>query len=367
MKKILITSVGNRVGLAILDSLKPRRAAYRLVGTNSDPTAANNFLVDTTYLVPPSAKAEAFLARMRQILSKEEPDLVFAARDGDLEGLAVLQAEPAFKNIRFISPPAAVVGIVRDKYRTYEFARAHGLPFGESIIDAADLDDLIARKGLPLIGKPRSGHGSVGVTVVRTRDQAHAVLAKGALMLQEFLNVPADLDAGLPDLRLGMPLQYAVGWQRYLSPTAVLDESGQILASSAVGIHMVAGVEIHIAPDDSPACDALVKAYAKALGTLGMIGPFNVQCRRLADGSLVGFEINARFYGTISSRACLGFDAVGIVLDYFLEGRRPAPPQPLAEPCHVVRPLADRVVREADIYKLANDGVWSVSAARSAS
>ena len=358
MKKILITSIGNRVGLAILDSLGPRRAAYRLVGTNSDPTAANNFLADTTYLVPPSAQAQAFLARMREILSREQPDLVLAARDGDLEGLAILQTEPAFKNIRFISPPAAVVEIVRDKYRTYEFARAHGLPFGESIIDAADLDDLIRRKGLPLIGKPRSGHGSLGVTVVRTRDQALAVLARGGLMLQEFLDVPADLDAGLPDLRLGTPLQYAAGWQRYLSPTAVLDESGQILASSAVSIVMVAGVETRIAPVESAACDAFIRAYAQALGRLGMIGPFNVQCRCLADGSLVGFEINARFYGTIHSRACLGFDAVGIVLDYFLEGKRPEPLRPLAKPSHVTRSLADQVVREADVQGLASDGEW---------
>ena len=367
VRKILITSIGNRVSEAIVDRLESRRSALTVVGVNSIASAAGNFRADTVYLVPPSEPLAPFLARMREILAAERPDLVLAGRDGDLAGLAMLREEPAFKATFFLCPSSAVVAVVRDTHRTFEFARAHGLPFAESIVDAANLDDLIRRKGLPLIGKPRDGHGSIGVTVVRTRDQALAVLAKGGLMLQEFLNVPADLDAGLPDLRLGMPLHYAVGWQRCVSPGAVLGESGKVLASNAINIDFIAGVETRMALNQTPAGEAVIRGYAEALGRIGMIGPINIQCHQLPDGSLVPFEINARFFGSTTARAYFGFDCVAIAVDYFLEGRLPASPETPAEACHIVRPAIDRVVREADIERLGRDGKWTASSARTTS
>ena len=358
MRKILITSIGSRVGQGIVDSLESRRASLTIVGTNSDPTAISNFRVNVTYLVPPSAAKEALLARLRQILEAEQPDLVLAARDGDLEPLAALQNEPELSRIRFLCPPPEVVAIVRDKHLTYEFARDRGLPFAESAVDADAADRLIANKGLPLIGKPRAGNASVGVSVVRTREEALAVLARGGTMLQEFLAPPPDLDAGLPDLRCGMPLHFAVPWQTYFSPLVLTDEKGRVIAYYATRHTLVAGKPTKIAPVLEPALEEVARAYAAALAELGFIGPLNVQCHRQADGSFVAFELNARFNGGSSARACLGHNEVAYALDYFLEGRLPATTRPPAEPCYIAKPIVDWLVREADVQRLANDGQW---------
>lgn len=105
MRKILVSSIGSRVSQAIPDAIGDRRAALNIIGTNSDPAAASNFWADVTYLVPVSAKAEAFRQRMREILLAERPDLVIAGRDGDLEALAALKDEPDLASIRFLTPP----------------------------------------------------------------------------------------------------------------------------------------------------------------------------------------------------------------------------------------------------------------------
>ncbi len=358
MKKILVTSIGSRVGQGILDSLESRRSCLTIVGTNSEPAAISNFRVDIAYLVPPSAAREALLARLRQILEAEQPDLVLAGRDGDLEPLAVLQGEPGFSRIRFLCPPPEVVAIVRDKHRTYEFARDHGLPFAESAVDDEAANRLIAVKGLPLIGKPRAGNASIGVSVVRTREEALAVLARGGAMLQEFLAPPPDLDSGLPDLRCGMPLHFAVPWQTYYSPLVLTDEKGRAIAYFATRHTLVAGKPTRIAPVFEPALEEVARAFAAALAELGLIGPINVQCHRQADGSFVAFELNARFTGGSSARARLGHNEVAYALDYFLDGRAPPAAQPPAEPCYIAKPIVDWMVREADVQHLANEGQW---------
>jgi carbamoylphosphate synthase large subunit len=82
-KSILITSVGSLVGLNILDSLEAMRTRLRVVGTNSEPKAPNNFRCDVAYLAPETADP-AFIARLRTIIAHEKPDLVLAGRDADL-------------------------------------------------------------------------------------------------------------------------------------------------------------------------------------------------------------------------------------------------------------------------------------------
>lgn len=357
MRKILVSSIGSRVSQAIVDALGRRRPELTVIGTNSDSTAASNFWADVTYLVPVSAKAEAFRLRMHEILLTERPDLVIAGRDGDLETLAQLKAEPDLAGICFLTPPPAVVAIVRDKHRTFEFAHAHGLPFAESAVDIEGADRLIAAKGLPLIAKPRGGHSAIGVSVVTTRDQALAALAAGGVMLQEFLNPPDDLAAGWPDLRRGMPLYYSVPWHTYLSPTAILDESGGMLSCNTVRITKEGGVTASAEPVDDPAIERFMAAYVAPFAELGLVGPLNVQCCEVAKGSFVPFELNARFTGTSAARACLGFNEVLLAIDYFLEGKRPSPAA-AQDPAFVVRMLVDRLVRRADVQRLASQGSW---------
>jgi carbamoylphosphate synthase large subunit len=360
MKKILITSIGSLIGEAIIDALGSRRAEFKIIGTNSDPAAFNNFRADIACLVPASAEAEPFLCQMRRILQVERPDLVLAGRDGDLAALAVLQAEPELAATCFLTPPAALVEIVRDKYRTYEFGRAHRLPFAESAIDADSAERLITLKGLPLIAKPRAGHGSLGTSVVATRDQALAALAGGGTVLQEFLSPPPDLEMGGPDLRAGMPLHFAVRWQALFNATLLLDREGRVIFYNGTRVSLIAGKGVVIVPIGEPGLEQVARAYAAALGRLGLIGPLNVQCQRRSDGAFVAFEINLRFGGTTASRARLGFTDALQAIDHFLYGRQPPPPSATGgEGRFVVRRLIDEVVSDADICQLAGTGRWS--------
>ena len=116
VRTILITSVGSLVGHNILESLAPRRQEWRIVGVNSLPLAANNFRCDVAYLAPETAQEDAYLSRLREILRIEQPAVALAGRDLDLPPLACLKAEPEFAQTLFLSPAAASVPVVNDKY-----------------------------------------------------------------------------------------------------------------------------------------------------------------------------------------------------------------------------------------------------------
>lgn len=169
---------------------------------------------------------------------------------------------------------------------------------------------------------------------------------------------PSDPKAGLPDLRQGMPLHFAVPWQALFNATALLDRQGKVIFYSGTRVSLRAGKGVTIAPIEEPDLERLARAYAAALGKEGLIGPLNVQCQRRSDGA---FEINLRFGGTTASRARLGFTDALQAIDHFLYGGQPPPPPPATggDGRRVVRWLIDEVVRDADIEQLKGFGRWS--------
>jgi hypothetical protein len=90
--KILITSVGSRVGLGLLESLRPLRDRFAVIGVNSIADTPQNFCCDRAYLAPATAERAAFAARLRAIIEAERPAAVLAGRDEELDCLAALAA-----------------------------------------------------------------------------------------------------------------------------------------------------------------------------------------------------------------------------------------------------------------------------------
>jgi hypothetical protein len=68
---------------------------------------------------------------------------------------------------------------------------------------------------------------------------------------------------------------------------------------------------------DEPALRRVGEAYGRILARLGHKGPVNIQGRLLPDGRYVPFELNARFTGTTSGKAQLGFNMVMAALEHW--------------------------------------------------
>ncbi|MBP1776537.1 MAG: hypothetical protein H6Q86_2547 [candidate division NC10 bacterium] len=363
MRTILITSVGSLVGHNILESLASRRQEWRVVGVNSLALAANNFRCDAAYLVPETGQEEAYLSRVRDILRIEHPAVVLAGRDLDLAPLSLLKAEPEFASTLFLSPPAAAVQAVNDKYRTWLFARDHGLPFAATAFDRAELNELIAQKGFPLICKRRLGNASRGVFIVRNAAEVDAALADGTFVFQEFLCPPADLHAILPDFRFGVPLFFGIVEEDHYSSMGLVGAEGELFAFFA-SLHVLeAGKDISVQPIHEPALERLTADYARELSSLGYIGPLNFNCKKIGTDRFVPYELNGRFGGATAARASLGHPDVEYALAYFLDGWRPetgrkSTPDQTA-PRRIVQRLPNTYLLDInETERLAATGVW---------
>jgi len=363
MRTILITSVGSLVGHNILESLAPRRQEWRVVGVNSLPLAANNFRCDVAYLAPETVQEDAYLLRLREILRIEEPAVVLPGRDPDLPPLARLKAEGEFAQTLFLSPAAASVPVVNDKYATWLFARRHGLAFAATAFDRAELDAMIARTGFPLICKRRFGNASRGVFIIRTATEADTALAEANFVFQEFLSAPRDLQAILPDFRFGVPLFYTIVEDDHYSAQGLVGNDGELLSFLAILNIMEGGKDISHQLLDEPALERMTADYARALSPLGYIGPLNLNCKKIGPDRFVAYELNGRFTGATAARAALGHPEVEYALDYFLDGRRPKPRgelQPVSgTPRRIVQRLPTTHLLEPDaVTRLAAAGVW---------
>lgn len=325
VRTILITSVGSLVGHNILESLASRRQEWRIVGVNSQPVAANNFRCDVAYLAPETAQEDRFLSRLREILKIEKPAVALAGRDLDLSSLARLKAEPEFTQTLFLSPAAASVPVVNDKYMTWLFAHRHGLPFAATAFDRDEVDALISRKGLPLICKSRFGNASRGVFILRSTAEVDAALAEASFVFQEFLNPPRDLQAILPDFRFGVPLFHGIVEDDHYSAQGLVGAEGELLAFFATLHIMEGGKSISVQPLAEPALERMTADYARALSPLGYIGPLNLNCKKIDPHHFMPYELNGRFTGASAARALLGYPEVEYALDYFLDGCRPKP------------------------------------------
>ena len=363
MRTILITSVGSLVGHNILESLAPQRQEWRIVGVNSLPRAANNFRCDVAYLAPETVQENEYLSRLREILRIEQPSVVLAGRDLDLQPLARLRAEDEFAQTLFLSPAAASVPVVNDKYETWLFARRHGLPFAATAFNRAELDALIARRGFPLICKGRFGNASRGVFILRRAAEADAALAEASFVFQEFLNPPDDLQAILPDLRFGVPLFHSILEDDHYSAQGLVGTQGEVFAFFATVHVMEGGKSISVQPLNEPALERMTIDYAHALSPLGYIGPLNLNCKKIGPDHFVPYELNGRFTGASAARASLGYREVEYALDYFLKGCRFVPRPELEPGRRVVRAMVQRLPNEILVDldaagRLAADGVW---------
>lgn len=349
--KLLVTSVGSLVGQNILDSLEPRRRSVSIVGVDANAENPRLFRCDTAYLVPLVDDGDAFRRRLLEIVEIEEPDLVLTGRDHDAAELVRLSVEhPA---IAPLCPYGSsdMSQMMQDKWASWEFARAHGLPFAESVLGGtpvalAQCLDLAERHGLPLIAKPRLGFGSLGVRLLFDTAAIRSAASTAGAVIQPSVGAGSDWSSSSPDGSAGIPLFTTYRDTGQVSCQTVIGPDGTFPPPFCTHNLMVNGKSERIEICLDPAASALTGRYADAVGHAGWRGPFNLQCRQLADGSFIGIEMNGRLTGATSARAWLGHDEIGIIVERFVGPGR-LPPHPRLADSVVVRfPTSYPVVRE---------------------
>jgi hypothetical protein len=356
MKTLLITSVGSLVSHNVLDCLDRLGRPYCRIGVNSIADAPGNFRCDVAYLVPPAAREEEYLARLAEIIDRHNPDLVIPGRDIDVVLLAELRRRRG-DDPRFLCGGVGAARIFSNKRESALFAARHGLPFVESAQTLDEARELASRFGYPLIAKPADGYGSNDVFAVLDADGLERAVSAG-LLIQRFLSPPAGLERKAEKFAVGVPLSYAVPVRDQIAGQAIIGPDGKVIDVFATIYDLASGYAVRVRRFDCPAFDRVLRRYARAAADEGHIGSFNLQGGLAPDGATAPFELGARFTGSTSSRALLGWDEVDMVLRRFVHGAEVVPPARLSEPPIVFKALGEFVVATGDIAALAAAGHW---------
>jgi len=185
---VLFTSVGRRVEL-----LRAYRRAYdalgidgRIVATDIDPLAPALQEADTVYLVPPISDPD-YVQSLKQLIVREDIDLVFPLLDHDIPVLAQHREELEDLGAHVPVVSAEAAALTRDKWETNQFLNSLGIPAPQSWLP----DKLPENLPFPLFVKPRSGSAGKNTFKVEDREDLEYALKKVEQpIIQEFISGP---------------------------------------------------------------------------------------------------------------------------------------------------------------------------------
>lgn len=286
-----------------MELLRAFRQAYReagltgrLLATDIDPLAAALHEADAGFLVPPLADPD-YIPTIARLCRDEHVSLVFPLIDPDIPVLAHGRAEIEVTGARVVAVPAEAADLTRDKWETFRWLEARGLPTPRTWLGGQVPESSVA---LPVFVKPRFGSaGKQGFRAV-TRDQLRFFLGYVPdPVVQEFVAGPeitSDVFCSLAGevWAVVSRRRIEVRWGEVAKAETIHDET--LLAH---GVTVAQGFKA--------------------------IGPITVQCL-MRDGSPLLTEINARFAGGSPLAFAAGVPAPRWYLEQ-AAGRRVSPPR----------------------------------------
>jgi len=182
---VLISAAGRRVALMEIfrRALQRLDLAGELLATDATRASAAFHVADRAFQVP-EARDPQFIPTLLDICSEHGVRLVIPTNDHELPHYAAhREAFEAIGTRVAISTPD-VVRIGRDKHETHAWLTARGFPTVRQVA-AADLTVGAAPFGFPAIAKPRFGSASVGVQVLRDRQEVDRLPGAEEWIVQE--------------------------------------------------------------------------------------------------------------------------------------------------------------------------------------
>src|SRR3989338_5344379 len=159
---VAVTGSGSLIGQGVIKSLKMSTLDVRVVALDYFRHAVGLYWAEASHLLPdilsPEVGEDAYVTTLAEILKREQAAVLLAATDFEIPILA--RHRDRLENqtgCRVIVSAPDVAQIGHDKWATYQFLKAHGLPCPPSLVDLDGLDAFVDEVGFPVIVKPRHG------------------------------------------------------------------------------------------------------------------------------------------------------------------------------------------------------------------
>ncbi|MFF1828334.1 ATP-grasp domain-containing protein [Paenarthrobacter sp. NPDC058040] len=276
MARFLVTGVGGPAGSSLARQLMDR--GHWVLGV--DMQAVGSGSADVVAKVSRS-DAPGYLWELRGLTAQHAIDVLVPTVSDELVLVSGAKDDLA-PGVRVVVADAAPVRIANDKFHTMACldnagvgVPAYGLPGSfESAEHAMDV------LGGPLVVKPRVSRGGRGVQILER-------LAGGG---QHAADAWATLDETVIVQRFASGPEYA--------PVVHLDGKGERLVVVLEKTELKEGRignAVSVRRSEPPADRDVAELAVAAVEALGLQGPVDIDIRRMADGTPVVLEVNARF------------------------------------------------------------------------
>lgn len=291
MCNILLLGMGGEVSKGILKAIKLSGISCKIIGACISKESEGLYFCDKAYLSPYASDPQ-MIDWLVDICNKEHIDLVLT---GVEENTSTIAAHINYLKSRcravFRVSSQKQLEIGGDKLVTCEWLKNNGFPFPgyAALDDDAAVKQLVLKCGFPLIAKPRSGKGSVGVLLIQNEKELDSIIGKSGYVLQEYI--------GTEDT------EYTVG--------CYFGMHGELPDPIIMKRKLKHGSSWKVEVVDN----LCILEYARKIcSTFKPNGPLNIQLRLNDQGIPVPFELNVRFSGTTPMRAHFGFCDVKAML-----------------------------------------------------
>ena len=274
--KVLLTGAQGDIGEAICRIINETYIDAEVHGSDiKDGTWPLRVGFSAVHLVA-AADDPHYVAALKGLHRQHVYDLVIPTTDAELWQLA--RDEDLVSDIPILSNHSEIVLTFLDKLETVRWLDAHDLP-APVTVPLMDVDSSF----LPLVAKPRRGHGGQGVETVRSPEELKVAKARGEdrMIAQELLE-PEDAEFTCAVFRHA--------------------QSG-VCRTVSLRRRLVGGVTGQAVVEEHEEITSLLLQVAE-LSRLD--GSLNVQLRLTRDGPRI-FEINPRFSSTVMMRHMIGF------------------------------------------------------------
>jgi carbamoyl-phosphate synthase large subunit len=284
---VLVTGAGSVYGLGIIRALKASVLPVETIAIDSNPYSLGLFFADKSFIAPRAAEEESYYMFIKNLCIDHQIKAIFIGSTAELpfysrnrESLETSTGAKVFVN----SP--RVLELCTDKWLTMCHLSRSGFQNPATIRypeDAGMLSSFIESAGFPLIVKPRFGRGSVGVVLVKDKQQLlENITGKESLIIQEYLTDEEQ--------------EFTVG--------ICINQKGEVISKIALRRYLLEGVSIAAVSDGY---NHIADYCAVVASTLGAYGAINIQLR-LKDDMPVIFEINPRFSSSTGMRLLFGIN-----------------------------------------------------------
>lgn len=290
--RVAVTGVGGDVGLGTIKGLRVSETNAEpvwILGLDANPRCAGHYLCDD-FAEMPLVVDSSYVGRLLHVLQSNDIDVLLPGIDSEIAVLSRARAVFGVSGTRVVLAPPELVQAADDKLLTAAYLSSLSVPGPQTCLPAEAF-----ALGFPVIAKPRRGHGSRGVQVIRTAAQLESFLGAvpDGYCAQRYIEGP--------ELTVGYLYDRDGGLQDFIAMERILRDGSTIFA--------------HVVTDPE-----LLRELEEIGARIPGIGAINVQLRLARDVGPQVFEINARLSGSTAMRVAVGFNDPLRLVRHFARG-----------------------------------------------